>query len=119
MIQTYDLAINTLLERTVNTPVGNALETVFSIGSMVSLKAWLADKPSVDTLQVSYWDNGALYNAWCPGMRSVTAKATYARLGNSRRDYAGVRCIAATGSHWLGIDTKSQTVLLYSDKPLS
>lgn len=119
MIQPYDLAINTLLERTVNTPVGNALEAVCAIGSMVALKAWLTDKTSVDTLQVSYWDNGALYNAWLPGMRTVTTKATYARLGSSRRDYAGVRCIAATGSHWLGIDTKTQTVLLYSVNPLT
>lgn len=119
MTQAYDVAMTDLMARAVNTPIGSALDDVMAIGSTVSLKRWLSDKASVDTVQVNYRDDGTLYNPWFPGMRTVTTAATYVKFNNSRRDFAGNRCIAATGSHWLGICTDTQAVLLYSISELS
>lgn len=116
-----DIALDNLLNRAhKDTPLGHALYVVTGLGSLMSLKAWLADKSAVDTVQVNYRENGSLYNAWFPGMRNVdTSAATYVRFNGSRREYGLARCIVATPDYWLGYDASMHALLLYSVKALS
>lgn len=78
------------------------LNRVLENGKKAALKSWLAGKDSVHTLQVTVSTSGALKSVWQPGERSVAVKATQAILGDSVRDFAGVRSIGANETTWLG-----------------
>lgn len=83
---------------------------------IISLKSWMKSNDGancVTTLQAAVKD-GKVTQLWAPGPRKVDAsRSTYVRLDNSRRDYAGMKCIKATSTTWLGYDADMSTYVLY------
>ena len=83
---------------------------------VISLKSWMVSNDSancVTTLQATVKD-GMVTRLWGPGPRKVNAShATYVQLDGSRRDYAGMNCIKATATTWLGYDANMATYVLY------
>lgn len=74
-----------------------------------TLRAWIQDHDgdAVDTLQVDILldqaEPAGLVNGWAPGARRISAeRKTYALLGGSRRDYAGVTTLVATDRVYIG-----------------
>ena len=62
---------------------------------MATMKQWMQNHngQEISTLQ----SNNDGSNAWMPGYRTVdTSRASYVSLGDSRRDYAGMRVVAVT-----------------------
>lgn len=85
-------------------------------GGVMSLRRWMTSREPkfVDTLQVVFNSVGKAKSAWWPGRRKVDATATsFVELGGSRRDYRGVRCLAAIENEcWVGFDDEG-VLLIY------
>ena len=82
----------------------DALDAATATGTA---RAWFRSHHGgrVDTVQVSEW------GGWAPLDREVDAsRATYVTLGGSRRDYTGVRVVAATPTAIL-VETDDATIM--------
>ena len=51
--------------------------------------------------------------SWAPGERRMDAGATYAILGGSRRDYAGVQVIVSDSQTMVAYDVSMETIIVY------
>lgn len=102
-------------QRDALTAWGDTLATVQREGAREPLKAWMTRHQGalVDTAQLTVTDDGMLLRAWAPGARAVKAGATFARLDDSRRDYAGMHAEYATADVWTGWDADMQTLITY------
>lgn len=80
----------------------------------VSLKSWIGNHDLINTLQVSFDDNGKICRVWSPGMRELTVHASYVSLAGSRRYYAGVVHVAHSSNAWLGYDISANTLIVYA-----
>ena len=85
----------------------------YSPARVISLSTWMHGARLVTTLQATF-NGDTLTRLWSPGLRAVdTSRASYVLLDGSRRDYAGMRCIKATATTWLGYDANMSTYVLY------
>lgn len=82
----------------------------------ISLKSWMQANEGangVTTLQATF-SGDEVVKLWGPGIRAVDAShATYVLLNGSRRDYAGMKCIKATSTTWLGYDATTNTYVIF------
>ena len=78
-------------------------------GRLTGFSAWLHahDGQDVTTTQVS--GDGC----WRPGPRTVKAGRTFAILGDSRRDYAGMKELASSETWLAAWDTAMSTYVIY------
>jgi hypothetical protein len=68
-------------------------------GARGTMRAWMEAHTGQDvrTLQANVHTSGDVYSVWTPGGRTVSAvRPGSVRLGESTRDYAGCRVLAAT-----------------------
>lgn len=94
---------------------GDTLATAEREGSRESLKVWMTRHQGalVETAQLTVTDTGMLVRVWAPGARAVKAGATFVRLDDSRRDYAGMHAEHSTADVWTGWDADMRTVTAY------
>lgn len=85
-------------------------------GNKRAAKTWLQQHEQVDTLQLTVQPGGQLTGGWHAGMRFVSVRSNHARLGSSRRDFAGLTGVAASADTWIGHD--GRTLIIYSSQPL-
>ena len=79
----------------------------------ISLRKWTGIFKTLDTLQVSYSDEGKVLWAWGPGERRLERYATYMELDESRRDYASLVHVAHSTLVWVGWDAGMRTLVVY------
>ena len=88
-----------------------------NVGNVRTLKTWLQNHDTVETLQVRFTDDEdvtKITGGWLPGPRGVTTGATFATFDGSRRDYAGIICITSTDEVWAGWNAEARTLVAYS-----
>lgn len=82
-------------------------------GPKVALKRWITSHDVLETLQVTFTDDGRPRSLWWPGPREVdTSAASYVRLNGSRREYRGVTCLGSSRDAWVGQDDEG-TLIVY------
>ena len=57
----------------------------------VSLKRWLADKPSIELAQVTINADGKITGSWIPGRRDVSVRASSVIFDGSIQEFSGMR----------------------------
>lgn len=84
-------------------------------GSPASIATWLRahDEQCVNTLQASV-RYGEVRHLWTPGRRTIDAYATYAKLNDSARYYAGVHALRASDTVFVGYDSDMGAVIVYA-----
>jgi len=114
--QNLETLKNAFLER--NNDIGDRWATVINRaqnnGKSVSLKTWLQNHDLVETVQATIAGD-IVTRGWAPGPREIDAsRSTYATFDGSRRDYAGVTALFATGETWCGYNADMQTIIIYT-----
>ena len=81
----------------------------------MALRTWLQSHDSVDTFQLTVYEDGTPYKLWAPGPREVdTSHATFASFDGSRRSYAGLQHTAHGSGAYAAYEPDFQCVLIYA-----
>ncbi len=106
--------LSLILRAADNSPWREDVITLLDAPGKQALKAWLADKQTVETLQVTV-SGGHVTRAWAPGPRTVDTQSRKggAFFADSFREYAGVTATASTETLWAGFNADMLTHIIY------
>lgn len=83
--------------------------------SPLAMRKFVENHDMLETLQVTFDHDGKITQIWAPGPREVDAShATYVKLDDSRRDYAGIVHIAHSDETWIGYDYQFEVMVIYT-----